>query len=67
MQLWMLEKVNDHLESKKIDYQIQTKEELSNNLVYFRTCMKLELDRKVNACDSSYISSLIEKKVYLFN
>lgn len=67
MQLWRLEKVNDRLESKKIDFQVQTKEELSNNLLYFRTCMKLELDRKINVCDSSYIASLLEKKVNLFN
>lgn len=70
VQLWELEKnVDDIIQSEKLEFQIQTKEELNTNLIYFRTCMKFELDRRISDCGSSYITSLLEKKVcllYLF-
>lgn len=66
IKLWKLEKFENDIESEELEFQVQTKDELRNNLLYFRTCMKLELDRKVNDCDSSYITSLLEKKVPMF-
>lgn len=63
--LWELKKIDDAIQSVQLEFQVQTKEELSNNLLYFRTCMKLELDRKINDCDPLYTASLLEKKVCL--
>uniref|UniRef100_A0A2S2NF88 Ufm1-specific protease 2 n=1 Tax=Schizaphis graminum TaxID=13262 RepID=A0A2S2NF88_SCHGA len=63
--LWELKKIDDAIQSEKLEFQVQTKEELSNNLLYFRTCMKLELDRKINDSDSLYTASLLEKKIGL--
>lgn len=60
--LWELKKIDDAIQSEKLEFLVQTKEELSNNLLYFRICMKLELDRKINDCDTA---SLLEKKVCL--
>lgn len=62
---WKLEKIGDGIESKVLVFQEKTKEELSEQLLYFKTSMKLELDRKINDCDLSYITSIIEKKVCL--
>lgn len=59
-------KINhEEFEFEELEFQVQTKEELKNNLLYLRTCMKLELDRKINDFDSSYIASLVEKKVFV--
>lgn len=58
-------KINhEHFEFEELKFQVQTKEELKNNLLYLRTCMKLELDRKINDFDTSYIANLVEKKVF---
>lgn len=65
IKIWKLEKLENDIESEELEFQVQTKDELRKHLLYFRTCMKLELDRKVNDCDSSYITSLLEKKVCL--
>jgi len=67
IKLWGLEKIDDAIQSEKIEFQIQTKEELSKHLLYFRTCMKLELDRKINDCDLVNTASLLEKKVCLLD
>lgn len=67
VQLWKLEKnVDDIIQSEELEFQVQAKEELNTNLIYFRTCMKFELDRKISDCDSSYITSLLEKKVCFY-
>ncbi|CAH1716986.1 unnamed protein product [Aphis gossypii] len=63
--LWEFKKIDDAIQSEKLEFQVQTKEELSNNLLYFRTCMKLELDRKINDCDPLNTASLLEKKIGL--
>jgi len=65
VKLWELKKVENDIQSEKLEFQVQIKEELSKNLLYFRTCMKLELDRKMNDCDSLYTAGLLEKKVCL--
>lgn len=49
-----------------LKFEILTKEEISEHLLYLRTCMKLELNRKIKDCDSSYIENLLEKKVPMF-
>jgi len=67
VKLWELKKIDDSIQSKNLEFQVQIKEELSKNLLYFRTCMKLELDRKMNDCDSLYTTSLLEKKVCLLD
>lgn len=48
-------------------FEVLTKEEISERLLYLRTCMKLELDRKIKDCDSSYIENLLDKKVCLLD
>lgn len=63
VQLWKIEKNGDDIESEELNFQIQTKEELSEHLLYFRTCMKLELNRVLSGSDSLNIASLVEKKV----
>jgi len=63
--LWKVEQNGDDFESKELVFQVQTKEELRNNLLYLRTCMKLELDRKTSQCNLSDITCLLEKKVYI--
>lgn len=65
--LWNLEKVDNVIKFEEFKFQIQTKDELSKHLLYFRTRMKLELDRKVNDFDQVYIANLLEKKVYLLH
>jgi len=67
MRLWKLDKIDDNIGSEELEFQVQTKEELSKHLLYFRTCMKLELDRQINDCDTSYITSLVGKKVRLLD
>lgn len=67
IKIWKFEKLEHDIESEELQFQVLTKDELSKHLLYFRTCMKLELDRKVNDYDVSYITSLLEKKVYLLN
>lgn len=64
VKLWELKKIDNAIQSEKLEFQVQTKEELSKNLIYFRTCMKLELDRKMNDCDLLNTASLLEKKVF---
>lgn len=64
VQVWKLEKVDDAIEFEELKFIVETKEGLNNHLLYFRTCMKLELDRQINDCNSSYIEALLEKKVY---
>lgn len=66
MQVWKLEKIDDSFESEELEFQVQTKEDLNKHLLYFRTCMKLELDRKINDFNTSYIEALLEKKVCVF-
>jgi len=67
VKLWELKKIDNAIQSEKLEFQVQIKEELSKNLIYFRTCMKLELDRKMNDCDLLYAASLLEKKVCLLD
>lgn len=67
MQLWKLDKIEGDIGSEELEFQVQTKEELSKHLLYFRTCMKLKLDRQINNCDTSYITSLVRKKVRLLD
>lgn len=62
--LWKVEQNDDDFEFRELVFQVQTKEELRNNLLYLRTCMKLELDRKTSQCNFSDITCLLEKKVY---
>lgn len=57
---------NDDYEFEELEFQVQTKDELKNNLLYLKTCMKLELNRKISDFDSSYIASLVEKKVGIY-
>lgn len=64
VKLWELKKIDNAIQSEKLEFQVQTKEELRKNLIYFRTCMKLELDRKMNDCDLLNTASLLEKKVF---
>lgn len=65
-QLWMLDRVDDDIGFEQLEFRVQTKEELKKHLLYFRTCMKLELDRRINDCCTSYVTSLVEKKVSLY-
>jgi hypothetical protein len=65
VQVWKLEKFDDAIEFENLELIVETKEGLNKHLLYFRTCMKLELDRQINDCDSSYIEALLEKKVYV--
>lgn len=67
VKLWELKKIDNAIQSEKLEFQVQIKEELSKDLLYFRTCMKLEIDRKINDFDSLYSTSLIEKKVCLLD
>lgn len=60
VKLWNVEQIGDDFESEELYFQVQTKEEIQNNLLYFRTCMKLELDKKISECD---ITCWLEKKV----
>ncbi|KAL4149101.1 hypothetical protein QTP88_003117 [Uroleucon formosanum] len=65
IKLWEVKKIDNAIQSEKLEFQVQIKEELNKNLLYFRTCMKLELDRKINDFDSLYATSLLEKKIGL--
>lgn len=67
IKLWEVKKIDNAIQSEKLEFQVQIKEELNKNLLYFRTCMKLELDRKINDFDSLYATSLLEKKVCLLD
>lgn len=67
IQLWKLEKFDDDIESEELEFQTQTKEEISKHLLYFRTRMKLELDRKLSDSDPSYIINFLKKQVCLLD
>jgi len=58
-----LEKNDNFIVSKKIDFEIKTKEELSDYLLYLRTRMKLELNKIIPEWDSLYSEQLLEKQV----
>ncbi|XP_050429656.1 ufm1-specific protease 2-like [Adelges cooleyi] len=62
LQLWRLVK-NGDTQPEKIKYEVQSKKELCKQLIYFRVCMKFEVDQNIENCDSSYILNLVDKKI----